>query len=44
VVAVMPLSTVSTRDRRALEELSRTAERITLLENDHRTIDLTIRR
>lgn len=44
VVAVGPSSPASSRDRRALEELSKAAERITLLENDQRSIDLSIRK
>jgi carboxypeptidase family protein len=41
-VAVLPANLPYVRDGdiRALEELSKTAERITLLENDQRTIDL----
>jgi hypothetical protein len=45
LVAVMPDGMFfRDDDRRVLEVLSKTAERITLLENDQRTIDLMIRR
>jgi hypothetical protein len=44
-VAALDSSTfVNQYSRRLLEELSKTAERVTLLENDQRSIDLAVRK
>jgi hypothetical protein len=45
LVAVLPPAMpFSDTDRRAYEEISKTAERVTLVEGEQRTIELTIRR
>lgn len=43
-VAVVPDGMAFGNNRRAMEDLSKLAERITVLENDQRTIDLSVRR
>ena len=44
LVAVVPPGMSSVNTRRSLEELSKGAERITIVEGDRRTIDLVVRR